>query len=171
MQTGGVLAMTARRIGLAACILAAILLGVSLVTGHRAHGAVPVATVAASEAWVRLPAVAGRPAAAYLMLMGGDAHDALVAASSPAGARVELHSTSMAEGRMRMRPESRLAVPKGGMTMLEPGGSHLMLFGLDPAIGPGKMVPLELRFASGAVIRLSAEARAAGDIGPAGHQH
>lgn len=161
--------MTARRIGVAACILAAILLGVSLVTGHRAYGAA-AAPVEASDAWVRLPAVSGRPAAAYLMLMGGTMDDALVAAASPAAARIELHSTVAEGGMMRMRPESRLAVPKGAMVMLEPGGWHLMLFGIDPATRVGQKLPLELRFASGAVVRVDATVRAA-DSAAGPHKH
>lgn len=168
--------MRARRIGLVACVLAVLLLGVSLVVGNRADGAAiaaPARGPVASDGWVRLPAAAGRPAAGYAMLMGGARDDALTGASSPRAERIELHSMAAENGVMRMRRQAEIAVPAGGMVMLEPGGFHLMIFGLDPAVKPGEIIPLRLTFRSGAVVELPARARAAGDQPPAnaGHAH
>ncbi|MCS6986988.1 MAG: copper chaperone PCu(A)C [Sphingomonadaceae bacterium] len=121
--------------------------------------------VRASEAWIRLPAAPGRPAAGYVELVGA-AGEALVAASTPMAARTELHSMVLEGGVMRMRAEPRLPFDGDGRLVLKPGGHHLMFFDLDPKLKPGQRVPVDLVFASGAKLRLSAEARA-----PTGEAH
>lgn len=78
---------------------------------------------------------------------GGKADDRLLGASSPASARVEIHTMAMDGGVMRMRPVTGgLAIPAGGALALQPGGNHLMLMGLKAPLELGAMVPLTLRF-------------------------
>lgn len=113
------------------------------------------------DAWVRLPAVSGRPAGGYFMAHGTAAADALVSVSSPRAERVELHSMANENGVMKMRREDSFALPAKGTLTFAPGGSHLMLFGLSPDVKPGGRVPLTFRFKSGATVTLDAEARAA----------
>ena len=48
--------------------------------------------------------------------------------------RVEMHETETIDGVSRMRPLHRLTVAAGETVTLAPGGKHLMLFDLDPAI-------------------------------------
>lgn len=130
------------------------------------------------DAWVRLPAVSGRPGGGYFMVHGTSANDALVAVSSPKAERIELHSMTSENGVMKMRKEESFALPAKGTLTFAPGGSHLMLFGLSPDVKPGGKVPLTFRFRSGATVTLDAEARAASAaVAPpakaadAGHQH
>lgn len=151
--------MTARHIGISGCILAALLLLLSLFGSGGAISATAAPTV--SEAWVRLPAAAGRPGAGYLVVSGKNAADALVAASAAKADRVEIHSMAMVDGVMRMRAEPSLPVPANGKLMLAPGGNHLMLFGLDPALKPGDQIAITLTFASGAKVEARAQARSA----------
>ena len=73
----------------------------ALLAGCHAHA--PDGPVA-SDAWVRLAAVPGRPAAAYFKLRGGAAADRLVAVASPAATRAELHEGGMEGSMMTMRP-------------------------------------------------------------------
>ena len=54
-------AMTARRLGMMACVFAVLLLGMALVTGRMAYSA-GQARLAVAEAWVRPAIVPGRPA-------------------------------------------------------------------------------------------------------------
>jgi hypothetical protein len=125
-------------------------------------------------AWVRLPAVAGRPAGGYFTAKGGGAADALVAVSSPAAKSIELHSMTMTDGVMKMRAETSFAVPATGELKLAPGGNHLMIFGLSPDVKAGTKVPLTFTFQSGAKVTVDAEARPATADGMApgqGHQH
>lgn len=133
------------------------------------------ATPHVMDAWVRLPAVSGRPAGGYFMAHGTSANDALVAVTSPKAERIELHSMTNENGVMKMRKEESLALPAKGTLTLAPGGSHLMLFGLAPDVKPGGKLPLTFRFKSGATVTLDAEARAASAAAPkaadTGHQH
>jgi copper(I)-binding protein len=127
------------------------------------------------DAWVRLPAVAGRPAGGYFMAHGTPTADALVAVTSPKAERIELHSMTNENGVMKMRKEESFALPAKGTLIFAPGGAHLMLFGLSADVKPGGKVPLTFRFKSGATVTLDAEARAASATAPkaadAGHQH
>lgn len=112
---------------------------------------------------IRLNPVPGRPSAGYLTIDGGGQPDRLVAATA-AGARIELHSMSMAGGIMKMAKLDSVAVPAGASIAFAPGGNHLMIFGLADA---PKSLPITLEFASGARIVATAAVTPAGDH--AGH--
>lgn len=116
-------------------------------------------------AWVRSPAVPGRPAAGYLTITGGGQPDTLVGATSP-GLRIELHSMSMAAGVMKMARIDALPVPAGANVSLATGGNHLMIFGLA---GAPKTLPLTLVFGSGARVTTVAEVRAPAAPAPDPH--
>jgi periplasmic copper chaperone A len=130
-----------------------------------ARAATP-ARLTVTDVWVRLPAVADRPAAAYMTITGGAAPDRLTGASSPHAARAELHAMSMAGGVMKMAPMAGADVPAGGTVKFAPGGNHVMLFGLDPAVKPGAAMPMTLRFEKAGTITVNAHAIAAGDAAP-----
>lgn len=138
-------------------------------TGACTHEAPPARGV--GNAWVRLPAVPGRPGAAYFTLHAGDAAARLVAVDSARVATVELHETMAGmrdmAGMTGMRPISGVDVPARGSVAFAPGGRHAMLFGIDPQVKPGDLVPLGFRFADGARLVASARAIAAGDPAPA----
>lgn len=124
------------------------------------------AELGASDAWVRLPAVAGRPGAAYFTLHGGDKADTLLAVSTPAALRAELHETMDHQGTKSMRPAGDVAVPAKGRVEFAPGGRHVMLFDLGPNVRPGTRIPLALAFAGGKRIEVQAEVVGAGDPPP-----
>jgi periplasmic copper chaperone A len=143
----------------AASLLVACLL---LAACHRAP-----ADPAVTQAWVRLPAVAGRPGAAFFTLTGGRSDDRLVAVASAVAARAELHESGHAPGgMMTMRPLAAVDVPAGAGVAFAPGGRHVMLFGLDPAIRPGTAVPLRFGFASGRTAEAEAKTVPAGEAAP-----
>ncbi|TRW16773.1 copper chaperone PCu(A)C [Glacieibacterium frigidum] len=147
-----------RALGWTACAAAVMLLIASLLLSARADAA----ETSVSAATIRLPAVAGRPAAGYLTIRAGDAPVVVTGAETPMASRVELHGTSMAGGVMRMNalPEVRVAAGQtGGFT---PGGNHLMIFGLRRDVKPGATVPITLRLAGGKTMRVDAVAVAAG---------
>lgn len=166
--------MTARHYGLSACVLAVLLLAASLFGGSRAFGArqadamlkapphaMPKAAPHVMNAWVRLPAVSGRPAGGFFLVHGMASADALVGVSSPKAQRIEMHSMKEEGGVMRMRAGTSFAVPAKGELRFEPGGSHLMIFGLAADVKPGDRLPLIFAFGSGAKVTLNAEARPA----------
>lgn len=117
----------------------------------------------ATDGYVALPAVPGNPAAAYFTLKGGTDDNALISVTAPRARRAEIHrSMTGTDGRTSMDPVNAVPVPNHGETRLEPGGLHVMLFGLDGRIRPGEGVELQLGFESGPTIIYTAPARAAG---------
>jgi hypothetical protein len=119
-------------------------------------GADPDPRVAVHDAVVTLPAVPGRPGAAYFTLES-NAPAALVAVASPRAARVELHEAGM-------RPAARFALSPGEPLPFNPGGRHAMLFGLDPALRVGETLTLTFTFEGGPPVSAQAEIRAPGDV-------
>lgn len=101
-------------------------------------------------AWIRLPAVAGQPGAAYFTLHGGREAETLVSVSTRAADRAEMHeSTQGADGVAKMTQIASLDLPVGSQVKFAPGGKHVMLFGMVANVHSGEKVPLTLRFASG----------------------
>ncbi len=81
----------------------------------------------------------------------------LVAASSPAAARVEFHTHVHANGQMKMQALPKVELPGHSDTVFKPGGLHLMLFGLQRALKAGDEVPVTLSLSDGS--RLQAVGR------------
>lgn len=135
-------------------------------------GADGVLEVVVSGAWVRAVSADRPMSAAYLTLCNaGQADTALVAASSPAVATVEIHeSTKTPQGVVGMRPLKSIALPAGRPVGLDPGGAHLMLIGLLGPLEAGGVVPLTLEFASGKTMTVEVEIRDGAANAPE-HQH
>lgn len=114
------------------------------------------------DAWVRLPAAPGRPGAAYFTLRGGSDPSVLTAVSSPQSEKAELHESRMENGVMRMGPLASVDIPAGGEVGFEPGGRHVMLFGIDPSLEPGDSMTIAFRLAPEREIVVEAEVRGPG---------
>ncbi len=113
-------------------------------------------------ATVRLPAVPGRPGAAYLELPANRVHGALLQVTSPQIGRIEMHET-MSHGEMTaMRPLQRVRVQPDRPILFAPGARHLMLYDIDPNLRPGQPVQLTFRFEQGPPETITAVAIAAG---------
>jgi copper(I)-binding protein len=123
--------------------------------------------IAVSDAWAR--EARGGSTAAYLTITNsGAGADRLLAVSAPAPIAAALHETSHEGGISRMRPlDQGLEIPAGGSVELRPGGTHVMLTGLDSPLSPGDALPLVLRFERSGERTVRAEVRPA--IGAANH--
>ncbi|MBU4060836.1 copper chaperone PCu(A)C [Hyphomonas sp.] len=66
-------------------------------------------------------------------------------ASTPVADTVELHTMSMENNMMQMRKVESFPVSEGAPLVLERGGNHLMLFGLEP-LQVGEQVDVTLTF-------------------------
>ncbi|MFO1068457.1 MAG: copper chaperone PCu(A)C [Geminicoccaceae bacterium] len=86
--------------------------------------------------------------AAYLSISNaGSQPDRLIAASSDVATRTELHTHLIdADGVARMRQVQAVDVPADGTVSLQPGGLHIMLFGLREPLQAGSEFPLTLTF-------------------------
>jgi len=80
----------------------------------------------------RVGAPTGPNAAMYFTARGADEADTLRSASTDVATEIQIHETVISdEGTMSMRSVPRLELPAGGQLVLEPGGYHLMLVGVD----------------------------------------
>lgn len=120
-----------------------------------------------TEAWVRLPAVPGQPAAAYFTIHGGRTAKTLVKMESALAARTEMHQNMRGmQGMTSMAPLDHFDIPADATVQFKPGGDHAMLSGLDPAIKPGTAVPIRFGFSDGTTAEAEAKTVAAGEDAP-----
>jgi copper(I)-binding protein len=101
-------------------------------------------------AWSRESPMMELAGAAFMVIYNNtEADDALVGASSPAAASVEIHQTTQAEdGTMAMAPVEEVPIPAGGEAVLEPGSYHVMLIDLVAPLAQGEQIELTLEFAN-----------------------
>jgi copper(I)-binding protein len=109
----------------------------ALILSLAAGGA--VAQTAVSDAWARATVPAQKTGGAYLTVRSPDAAK-LVAASSPAAARVELHTMSMKGSTMSMREMTAIDLPAGKAV----NDFHVMLMDLKRPLKEGDTVALDL---------------------------
>lgn len=135
---------------------------VTMVAAAVALAGCEQAQLGVEDAWVRLPAVSSRPGAAYFTVKGGADATSLLAVSTPATVRTELHEMKHENGMMTMAPIKDVAIPAGSTVKFEPGGKHVMLYDISPEVRAGGKIPLRLAFANGKTIEVEAELRAPG---------
>ncbi|MCX2723710.1 copper chaperone PCu(A)C [Roseibium salinum] len=77
----------------------------------------------------------------------GSEADRLIAVSSDAAAKAELHQMTVNDGVMTMRElEGGIEIPAGETVALQPGGLHIMFMGLNHPFEEGARVPVVLTF-------------------------
>ncbi len=125
--------------------LAAFAVATTLSTAALA-GEYKAGMIMVKEPWARVT-LQSRPAGGYLMIHNmGSESDRLVSARSDLAERAELHTHTMQDGIMRMRPVEAVDLPAKSHTELKPGGFHLMIFGLKEPVGKGGKIPVVLKF-------------------------
>ncbi|WP_043683341.1 copper chaperone PCu(A)C [Nocardia vulneris] len=147
-----------------------------LLRGVAAAAAVPLLLVACSsnekaeaksaeavtitDQWVKA-ADGGMSAAFGQLSNGSDLPRTVVAASSPASSRVELHEVvADASGTKTMRPkQGGFVIPAHGKTELRPGGDHIMFMGLTGPLRTGAETPVTLTFEDGSSTTFTAQVR------------
>ena len=108
-----------------------------------------------TAAWARATPPAAKIAAVYVTLMNhGQAADRLLAASTPAAARAELHAHLNEGGVIRMKALDAITLSPGERVTLGPGGLHVMLIDLKAPLREGAQLALTLRFAKGGEMTL-----------------
>lgn len=125
-------------------LIAGLWLGVASLAAQAADSAPGPITI--EQAYARATLAGQVNGAAYFTLKNHGADDRLLAASSAASTRVELHQMSLSGGVMRMREIDAIELPAGKTVELKPGGLHIMLMGLKAPIKAGADVQLILKF-------------------------
>ena len=104
--------------------------------------------ITARDAWIRATLPDAPVAGAFLTLVNGTGgSDHLVAASTDAAERVEIHETRMEDGIMKMRQlGDGIALAAGETVSMAPGGLHMMLMSPTRQFVAGETVDVELEF-------------------------
>lgn len=109
------------------------------------------------NAWIRQAPPGMHMLAGYMTIHNrGAMEHKLVAATSPAFGHIELHRSVISNGVAEMIPQKFMPVPAHGELKIAPGGYHLMLMMPKKTFTLGEMVPFELHFADGEVMKVMA---------------
>jgi copper(I)-binding protein len=102
-----------------------------------------------ANAWARETVAGQTSTAAYFTVINkGTADDRLVSVSVPDPAKASVHVTENSGGVSHMREmSSGLALPPGSTIELKPGGTHVMITGLQAPLRRGGTLKLRVRFA------------------------
>ena len=104
------------------------------------------------DAYARASSPLAQSGAAFMTIMNmGETDDRLIAASTPAAQRTELHTHIQDDaGVMRMvEIEDGFAIPAGDSIALARGGMHVMLMGLTEPLDQGAEIEITFTFESG----------------------
>ncbi len=140
-------------------LVAATLLAVAAVfsVAALAQSASTIGQLEVSGGWARAMLPGQPTGGGYLTIVnrGSDA-DRLVGVASPAAGKVEIHSMTMENDVMVMRPlADGLEIPAGATVTLEPRGLHLMFMDVREPFQAGGSVPVTLDFAKAGRLELS----------------
>jgi periplasmic copper chaperone A len=118
------------------------------------------ADLTVTDPWVRLVPPVAHASAAYLTLHNDTAADAsVIAVTSDAADKSDLHGTRMQDGKMVMYHLDSVVVPAHGQFSFAPGGAHIMLMGLKRPLKAGQHVNIVLHLADGDSIQVAAPVR------------
>jgi copper(I)-binding protein len=143
-------------------VLVATTLGLALLGACNRAPEEPRVTV--QQVAVTLPAVPGRPGAAYFTLRTNTDPTNLIGVMSPLVQRIELHDSGSKGGVSSMKPLEETVFPGRGVLAFKPGGKHAMLFGIDPSVKAGGKIPLTFTFDPAPAVTIEAEVRGPGDV-------
>ena len=118
------------------------------------------AQVTVETPWARATAPGSKVAAGYMTIRNASAApDRLLAVSTPAATRVEMHVTQKDGDIMRMREVKTYAIPGKGAFELKPNGPHLMIVNLKAPLKGGERVPLALKFEKAGEVKAELQVR------------
>lgn len=120
--------------------------------------------LAVQDAYVRAPIPGNSMTAVYLTLSNySDSARTLTEVSAPWATKIEIHTHDVVNGVMRMRQVDKLEIPSDDSVQLEPGGLHLMVFGVDASLAESSEAPLTLCFDGGECQAATARVKGLGE--------
>lgn len=124
-------------------LMATVLLG----SAAQAHG-VTVGNLEIIHPNIPAPIASAKSAAGYMGISNeGTTADRLIGIEVPTVAKAMLHTTvHQSDGVAKMMHLDAIDLPPGETVLLEPGGMHVMLMGLQAVMTEGQMVPATLIF-------------------------
>ncbi len=119
------------------------------------------APIVAKSAYFRLPVPGRDVSSAYLTLRNNSQQAVgLTAFTSEQVRAIELHEHVHTDGVMQMRRVEQFALPAGETLVMQPGGHHLMLFGLSESFAEGAKITIELMLTTGDNVSITMSGRA-----------
>ena len=126
-----------------------------------------LAQVSVTDVWARATVAQQKTAGVFMNVRSGSPAR-LVGVKSPVAASAEVHEMKMQGQTMSMHQVDGVALPAGQEVRFDPGGYHVMLFGLKQQLKQGDSVPLTLVVENGAKKR--EEVRVAVSVKPIAYQ-
>jgi len=127
------------------------------------------AEITVSDAYARAVPPGQMNSASFMTLNNSAAESvALISGKSSAAKVVELHTHTNMDGVMQMRQVDKIELPAAGSVVLQPGGYHVMLIGLNQDLAAGSEIDLELNFSDGSQQQLQVPVK---NIMGHGHKH
>ncbi|WP_417659763.1 copper chaperone PCu(A)C [Pseudidiomarina sp.] len=118
------------------------------------------AEVEISNAWLKESIPGSENGAGYFTISNtGTKTITVVGANTDASRAVEVHQHTLRDGMMQMRRVPELNIEPGKTVVFQPGGYHLMLFGVKKAFKPGDQVEFALHFSDGDSVSFDAEVK------------
>lgn len=112
-------------------------------------GCQPPAQLLVEKAYIQLSPVKDNPSALYFTVRGGPADTQLRSVTSAYIQRLEMHETVEENGMSMMKPITAVPVPTRSVVKFEPGGRHVMVWGLDNAALKAGKAEFEFSFSNG----------------------
>ena len=128
-----------------------------------------VGSIHIAQLWARATPKGASSGAGYLTITNkGTAPDRLTSCiGSDVSAQCQIHSMSMENGVMKMRPvEGGLEIKPGETVTLKPSGPHVMLVDLKHPLEQGKTAIATLQFEKGGTVKLEFPIMAIGAPAP-----
>ena len=121
-----------------------------------------------SQPWARATPKGATTGALYMTITNtGKTPDKVSCVSSDASARCQIHSTTMDNGVMQMRPvEGGLEIKPGETVTLKPGAIHMMLVDLKHPLEQGKTVKASVKFDTAGALDVDCPVVAIGAAAP-----
>lgn len=135
----------------------------------RAHASeYDVGSIHITQPWARATPKGASTGAAYMTVTNsGTSPDRLSCVASDASAKCQIHSMSMDNGVMKMRPvEGGLEIMPGETVTLKPSGFHVMLVELKHPLEQGKTVEATLQFEKAGTVKVEFPIAAIGAAAP-----
>lgn len=103
--------------------------------------------ISAENAWARATPPGSRSAAVYLTLINNSVKDmAVTGISTEIAKKASIHETRSHDGMMHMEKMGSFSLKAGENRLLEPGGVHIMLMGLQEDLVEGSTFDVLVNF-------------------------
>jgi copper(I)-binding protein len=137
-------------------------------TAARAADAYDVGPIHITQPWARATPKGASTAAGYLTITNtGTAPDRVTCAGSDAAGQCQIHSMTMENGVMKMRPvDDGVEIKPGETVTLKPSSLHMMLLDLKHPLEAGGTVAATLQFEKAGTVKVDLAVVAIGAPAP-----